>query len=144
MPNFPSVICGRFTVSEWQQSGANGGYYRFGETCSGDDKSVISGVAGSCGQAEGYARVLTSVAEADLFQKGEILVVPAANIGWIKLFPKAAAVVTDVGAPLSHAVIVARELGIPAVVSCQYASSVLKTGDKIRVDGTAGTVRYIQ
>lgn len=140
MPNFPSVICGRFTVSEWRQSGGNGGYYRFGEACSEVDKNVISGVAGSCGQAEGYARVLTSVVEADLFEKGEILVVPAANIGWVKVFPKAAAVVTDVGAPLSHAVIVARELGIPAVVSCQCASSILKTGDKIRVDGTAGKV----
>lgn len=140
MPNFPNVICGRFTVEEWQQSGGSGGYYRFGEVCTETDKTVITGAAGSCGQAEGYARVLTSIAEADALEKGEILVVPAANIGWVKIFPKAAAIVTDIGAPLSHAVIVARELGIPAVVSCQSASCVLKTGDKIRVDGTAGKV----
>lgn len=140
MPNFPSVICGRFTVEEWRQNGGSGGYYRFGEVCSETDKTVITGVAGSCGQAEGYARVLTSIAEADTLEKCEILVVPAANIGWVKIFPKAAAIVTDVGAPLSHAVIVARELGIPAVVSCQCASGILKTGDKIRVDGTAGKV----
>ncbi|MDE6745973.1 MAG: hypothetical protein K2J72_04950, partial [Oscillospiraceae bacterium] len=113
MPNFPSVICGRFTVEEWLQNGGSSGYYRFGEVCSDTDKTVITGVAGSCGQAEGYARVLTSIAEADALEKGEILVVPAANIGWVKTFPKAAAIVTDVGAPLSHAVIVARELGIP-------------------------------
>ncbi len=148
MPNFPSVICGRFTVEEWQQNGAGSGYYRFGEACSETDKTVITGVAGSCGQAEGYARVLSSIAEADTLEKGEILVVPAANIGWVKIFPKAAAIVTDVGAPLSHAVIVARELGIPAVVSCACASGTLKTGDKIRVDGTAGKVilleRFIQ
>ena len=86
---------------------------------------------------------MNSIDEADLFQKGEILVVKAANIGWIKLFPKSAALVTDIGAPLSHAVIVARELGIPAVVSCQCASGVLKTGDRVRVDGTSGTVTII-
>ena len=71
---------------------------------------------------------------------GEILVVPAANIGWIKVFPKVSAIVTDIGAPLSHVVIVARELGIPAVVSCQNASGVIKTGDMIKVDGTAGII----
>jgi pyruvate,water dikinase len=88
-------------------------------------------------------RVLSSIDEADTFEKGEILVVQAANIGWIKLFPRAAAVVTDIGAPLSHAVIVARELGIPAVVSCQCASGAFRTGDRVRVDGTLGIVTRI-
>ena len=87
---------------------------------------------------------MNSIDEAETFRKGEILVVKAANIGWIKLFPKAAALVTDIGAPLSHAVIVARELGIPAVVSCQCASGVLKTGDRVKVDGTTGTVTLIE
>ena len=110
-----------------------------------DEKAdVIRGVAGSCGQAEGVARVLTSINQSGELQKGEILVIPAANIGWVKVFPKAAAIVTDIGAPLSHAVIVARELGIPAVVSCQNASGVLKTGDRIRVDGASGTVTIIE
>ncbi|MBP0978431.1 MAG: hypothetical protein J6P89_09680 [Oscillospiraceae bacterium] len=54
--------------------------------------------------------------------------------------PEISALVTDVGAPLSHAVIVARELGIPAVVSCQSASAQIHTGDRIRVDGTLGKV----
>ena len=127
-------------VDEWKQSGGAGGYYRFGETSSEGKKNVISGVAGSCGQAEGKARVLTSIEEADTLVAGEILVVPAANIGWIKVFPKVSAIVTDIGAPLSHAVIVARELGIPAVVSCQNASGMIKTGDMIKVDGTAGKI----
>ena len=143
MPNFPSVICGRFTYDEWRQSGGAAGFYRFGESCSDKTDGVIKGVAGSCGQAEGIVRVLASIDEADSFQKGEVLVVKAANIGWIKLFPKAAALVTDIGAPLSHAVIVARELGIPAAVSCQCASGVLKTGDRVRVDGTSGTVTIL-
>ena len=145
MPNFPSLICGRFTYEEWQKSGAPTGFYRFGDVCS--DKTAdgtLKGVPGSCGQAEGRARVLSSIEEADQLQTGEILIVQAANIGWIKLFPKAAAVVTDIGAPLSHAVIVARELGIPAVVSCQCASGVFKTGDTVAVDGTLGTVTLIE
>ena len=58
--------------------------------------------------------------------------------------PAAAAVVTDVGAPLSHAAIVARELGIPAVVGCGDATARLKTGDRVRVDGGAGTVTVMR
>ena len=65
------------------------------------------------------------------------------NVGWTPLFPRAAAVVTDVGAPLSHAAIVARELGIPAVVGCGDATMRLKTGDRVRVDSTAGTVELL-
>ena len=65
------------------------------------------------------------------------------NIGWTPLFPRAAAVVTDVGAPLSHAAIVARELGIPAVVGCGDATMRLRTGDRLRVDGSRGTVEVL-
>ena len=144
MPHFPCIICGRFVPEEWKESGAVSGYYRFGMTNSNEGGDVIQGIAGSCGFAEGNARVLTSIDEADTLLPGEILVVPAANIGWIKLFPKVAAVVTDIGAPLSHAIIVARELGIPAVVSCQYASGAIKTGDRIKVDGTTGRVVILE
>ena len=140
MPNFPSMICGRFTLEEWQASGSPGGYYRFGETAVKGSDNVISGVAGSAGQTEGTARVLKNIDDAASIEQGDILVVPAANIGWVRVFPKISALVTDVGAPLSHAVIVARELGIPAVVSCQSASAQIRTGDKIRVDGTLGKV----
>ncbi len=66
------------------------------------------------------------------------------NIGWTIFFPRAAAVVTDVGAPLSHAAIVARELGIPAVVNCGMATARLRTGDLVRVDGVGGTVEVLQ
>ncbi|MBQ9383919.1 MAG: phosphoenolpyruvate synthase [Ruminiclostridium sp.] len=140
MPNFPSMICGRFTLDEWQAAGSPGGYYRSGVTEPQSDDGVITGVAGSAGQAEGRARVLKSIDDADTIEQGDILVVPAANIGWVRVFPKISALVTDVGAPLSHAVIVARELGIPAVVSCRSASFRIQTGDRIRVDGTLGKV----
>ena len=74
---------------------------------------------------------------------GEILVTTVTNIGWTPTFPRAAAVVTDVGAPLSHAAIVARELGIPAVVGCGNATMLLHSGDRVRVDGSNGTVEVL-
>ena len=76
-------------------------------------------------------------------QAGEILVTVTTNVGWTPLFPRLAAIVTDVGAPLSHAAIVARELGIPAVVGCGNATMRLKTGDRVRVDGGRGTVEIL-
>ena len=88
-------------------------------------------------------RIVDSPEDGNQLQTGEILVAITTNVGWTPLFPRAAAVITDVGAPLSHAAIVARELGIPAVVGCFNATSVLKTGDCVRVDGGAGTVTIL-
>jgi pyruvate,water dikinase len=73
-------------------------------------------------------------------EEGEILVTTATNIGWTVIFPRAAAIVTDIGAPLSHAAIVAREFGIPAVVGCGNATTVIHTGDMITVDGRSGKI----
>ncbi|EGW37299.1 PEP-utilizing enzyme, mobile domain protein [Desulfosporosinus sp. OT] len=74
-------------------------------------------------------------------QKGEILVTSQTDIAWTPLFPRAGAIVTDVGAPLSHAAIVARELGIPGVVGCGNATRRLKTGECVLVDGGQGTFK---
>jgi pyruvate,water dikinase len=71
------------------------------------------------------------------------LVTAQTNIGWTLFFPRAAAIITDVGAPLSHAAIVARELGIPAVVNCSDATGRLRTGDRVRVDGSRGVVEIL-
>jgi pyruvate,water dikinase len=87
-------------------------------------------------------RRIDSPEEADQLQPGEILVTNQTNVGWTVFFPLAAAVVTDVGAPLSHAAVVARELGIPAVVGCGDATAQLKTGDWVRVDGASGLVEH--
>jgi len=81
--------------------------------------------------------------EGDQLRKGEILVAVRTDIAWTLLFPRAAAVVTDIGAPLSHAAIVARELGIPAVVGCGDATTRLKSGDRVRVDGSRGEVEIL-
>ncbi|OCA96691.1 hypothetical protein BGS1_07625 [Clostridium beijerinckii] len=64
---------------------------------------------------EGVVRILTNPEEGENLKKGEILVASTTNVGWTPLFPKTSAIITDIGAPLSHAAIVARELGIPAV-----------------------------
>jgi len=140
LPTYPTLIRGPFEPFQW----ANDSKRRsdlFDATAKAPIASdTIRGFPGSVGIVEGKVRVLTSPDEGDALQAGEILVTTVTNIGWTPLFPKAAAVITDVGAPLSHAAIVARELGIPAVVGCGNAMMRLKTGDRVRVDGARGIV----
>lgn len=88
-------------------------------------------------------RRLDRFEDADELQAGEILVTRLTNIGWTPVFPRAGGIVTDLGAPLSHAAIVARELGVPAVVGCGDATVRLRTGDRVEVDGAAGRVRVL-
>jgi pyruvate,water dikinase len=73
-------------------------------------------------------------------QPGEILVAPATSAQWTPVFEIIKGLVTDGGGALSHAVIVAREYGIPAVTGCQTATSTIKTGDRVKVDGDLGIV----
>jgi pyruvate,water dikinase len=106
----------------------------------GIDEGTIYGAPGSAGVTEGLIRRLESPEDGHLLQDGEILLALQTDVAWTVLFPRAAAVITDVGAPLSHAAIVARELGIPAVAGCGNAMVRLKTGDRVRVDGGRGMV----
>ena len=145
MPPFPNVIVGRFEPEKWiRQENRRSDYYRFGEESLIDTDCTVKGYAGASGRVEGIARVLTDISESDSIETGDILVTTATNIGWVKVFPKLSAIVTDIGAPLSHAAIVARELGIPAVVGCGNATTVIRTGDRILVDGTLGFVSRIE
>jgi pyruvate,water dikinase len=107
------------------------------------DADALVGLAACSGLARGKARVLHDPAEAAELRVGEILVAPYADVGWSPLFLVAAAVVTDLGGPLSHASVVAREYGVPTVVNVKNASKILRSGDEVEVDGTAGTVRVI-
>ena len=107
------------------------------------DESVILGHAGAAGRVQGLVRRLDRYSDAAALQPGEVLVTQLTNIGWTPLFPRAGAIVTDLGAPLSHAAIVARELGIPAVVGCGDATARLRTGDRVEVDGAAGRVTVL-
>src|SRR5690606_6372311 len=116
---------------------------RAGATAPSRLNGHIQGLAASAGVVEGLVRRLESAEEGHLLREGEILVAMTTNVGWTPFFPRAAAVVTDVGAPLSHAAIVARELGIPAVVGTGDATSRLHNGDRVRVDGARGTVEVV-
>ena len=107
------------------------------------EDGVLRGLAASSGRVEGRARVVTSAQDATLLEAGEILVASCADVGWSPLFLVASAVVTDLGGPLSHASIVLREYGVPAVVNVKHGTQQIRTGDRIVVDGDAGTVRIV-
>jgi phosphohistidine swiveling domain-containing protein len=104
---------------------------------------LLSGVAGATGVARGPARVVRSLAEAGALRPGEILVAPTMAPSWTPLFATAAAVVTDTGGALSHAAVVAREYGLPAVVGAGAATALIENGQMIEVDGGAGVVRLL-
>ena len=76
-------------------------------------------------------------------QAGEILVCPITNPSWGPIFSKIGAVVTDIGGMMSHAAIVCREYGVPAVIGTGFGTKKITTGQKLRVDGSAGTVTIV-
>jgi pyruvate,water dikinase len=137
------VIRGRFDPVRWAADPARRSdvFDEHGQEAARSDQ--VRGFPGASGVAEGVARVVLSADDGEALLPGEVLVTAVTNVGWTPLFPRAAAVVTDVGAPLSHAAIVARELGIPAVVGCGNATMRLRTGDRVRVDGEHGTVEVL-
>lgn len=108
---------------------------------SDENPNQLKGLAASPGQLVGRARVITDLqAQVTELQKGEILVAKFTDASWTPLFLLASAVVTDIGSTLSHSSIVAREFGIPAVVNLKQATTIIKTGDLLVVDGSTGTV----
>jgi pyruvate,water dikinase len=150
LPPYPLIIRGRFDPFQWaadpdRDSGVFDSHGLLGKlTVRAPEENVLLGMPGSAGRAEGLVRRLDSPEEGARLQTGEILVAAQTNIGWTLFFPRAAALITDVGAPLSHAAIVARELGIPAVVNCGDATARLHTGDRVRVDGSTGRVEILE
>jgi phosphoenolpyruvate synthase/pyruvate phosphate dikinase len=101
---------------------------------------VLKGIAASPGHVSGTARVISGPGEFDQMRQGDILVARITTPAWTPLFALAAGIVTDVGGPLSHSSIVAREYHIPAVLGTGVATERLSSGEHITVDGTAGTV----
>jgi len=102
--------------------------------------NTIKGVATSPGQARGTARVLHGPEDFDQMRPGDVLVASITTPAWTPLFAMASAVVTDIGGPLSHGSIVAREYGIPAVLGTGVATRRITSGQTITVDGNAGLV----
>lgn len=144
LPPYPALIRGQFDPFRWATDPQRRSDFfdASGSLCV-PMSDTITGFPGAQGVVEGRARVLARADEGDQLQAGEVLVTTVTNVGWTPLFPRASAVVTDVGAPLSHAAIVARELGIPAVVGCGNATMCLHTGDRVRVDGGRGMVEIM-
>ena len=144
LPAPPNLISGTFDTETWAHNpNRRTDFFDAHNDHQFRDESAIRGCPGAAGTVEGSVRVLANHHEASLLEPGEILVASFTNVGWTPIFPKAAAVITDVGAPLSHAAIVARELGIPAVVGTGNATMLLKTGDRVRVNGSAGIVERL-
>lgn len=105
--------------------------------------NVLNGFAGSPGVAEGVARVVLQPSELDELQEGEILVAPVTSPSWTPVFARIVGAVSDIGGIMCHAAIVSREYGLPAVVGTGNATSAIKTGQRIRVDGNLGTVTIL-
>ena len=111
---------------------------------SGADSNEIKGFAASRGVVEGPARIVKSVEEISRLQQGDILVCQITNPTWAPIFQTIVAAVSDIGGSMSHAAIVAREYGLPAVVGTGNATSRIKDGQRIRVDGGRGIVTILQ
>jgi len=145
LPEYPTIIVGRFDPLTWTADpNRRTDIYEANHRIARRFTGQIKGLPGSAGQAEGRVRIVISPEEGWQLQPGEVLVAVTTNVGWTPIFPRTAVVVTDVGAPLSHAAIVAREMGIPAVVGCGNATMLLKTGDFVRVDGGRGIVEILK
>lgn len=106
-------------------------------------ENELRGVPGSPGLVEGPARVVMAASELDTVQEGDILVCPITAPSWGPVFGKIKATVCDIGGIMSHAAIVAREYGLPAVVGTGSATKRIRTGDRLRVDANAGIVTIL-
>ena len=111
---------------------------------SGVPGTELKGTPISRGMAEGRARVVKSIQDANQLQKGEIMVAAFTDIGWSPYYCKIEALITEVGSVLSHGAVVAREYTLPLVSNVKGATSIIKTGDKIMVNGTTGTVKILE
>ena len=132
----PFVLTGEIPpLDEWPRRSAAT------DVSSAGEGTVLSGLGGSNGKYTGTARVIDDLGQMARLEYGDVLVAPFTDAAWTPLFLVAGAVVVDLGAINSHAMVVAREMGIPCVVSVHQASRRIPDGATVTVDGTAGTVR---
>jgi pyruvate, water dikinase len=163
----PEVVTEPFTImlwgittdriNSWLQAGASngaseakprGGLFSGWRRGKGNGKAngagrQLTGMAASPGLVEGVARVIRSPDELGELEDGEILVTPVTAPSWAPVFSRISATVTDIGGMMSHAAIVCREYGLPAVTATGSGSAVIKTGQRLRVDGTKGEVTIL-
>jgi len=137
--NPPDVITEPFTIMLWGITTESIGRWLDGAA----NATRLSGMAASPGIAEGRARVVRTADDLGQIEQGEILVAPVTAPSWAPIFGKISAIVTDIGGMMSHAAIVCREYGLPAVTGTGRASSSIKTGQMLRVDGATGEVTIL-
>jgi pyruvate,water dikinase len=140
----PTEVSEPFTVMLWGITSEKVDEWLKGSDVAPGEVTELKGFASSSGVVEGPARVLKLMGDIVTLQTGEIMVVPSTNPSWAPVFTKVKAAVTDIGGLTSHAAIVSREYGLPAVTGTGIATSVIKTGDILRVDGTTGTVKILK
>jgi len=104
----------------------------------------LRGIACSPGIVSGLVRIVTAAEKAGDLQPGEILVAPSTNPGWTPLFAHVSGVITEVGGALSHGAIIAREYKLPMVTAIPNITEILKTGDRIRLDGYQGIIEILE
>jgi phosphohistidine swiveling domain-containing protein len=126
----PELICGSEAVS-------------IGATIYDSERSVFTGLGVSGGRVEGRARVVLDTDDLDAFEPGEILVAPHTDAGWTPYFALAAGVIVETGGLLTHTSTVARELGLPAIVNVRECTTMIRTGDQLRLDPGTGEVTVV-
>ncbi|MCB0503223.1 MAG: hypothetical protein KDD32_11100 [Bacteroidetes bacterium] len=135
----PEVITEPFTIMLWGITTDSVNNWLKGN----DDPSKLSGMAASPGDVEGIARIINSTDDLDQLQQDEILVTRVTAPSWAPVFGKIKATVTDIGGMMSHAAIVCREYGLPAVTGTGSGTTTIKTGQRIRVNGSTGEVTIL-
>ncbi|MEQ9499831.1 MAG: PEP-utilizing enzyme [Deltaproteobacteria bacterium] len=135
----PEVVTEPFTVMLWGITADSMKVWLGGD----DDDGSLNGFAASAGVIEGKARVVFEADDINAIEPGEILVAPVTAPSWGPAFNRIAAAVTDIGGMMSHAAILCREYGLPAVTGTGHATSKIQTGQMLRVDGATGTVTVL-
>jgi len=114
-----------------------------GARIASDDVNVLLGTGASAGVARGPARVAMGPADFGRIRPGDIIVCPSSNPSWVPLFTIAAGLITNTGGVLSHAAVVAREFALPAVVGTGDATTRIRDGRLVEIDGSTGSVRLL-
>jgi pyruvate,water dikinase len=136
----PEVITEPFTIMLWGITSESVSNWLGSDD---DNENELTGMAASPGMVEGIARIIHDPDEVNDLEQGEILVATITAPSWAPVFPRIQACVTDIGGMMSHAAIVCREYGVPAVTGTGFGTDKIKTGDRIRVDGSSGKVTIL-
>ena len=136
------------TITDWSMYGEPykqvlwdwPGIYERSKDAAKQPAGSVKGLGASAGVFEGVARVVESADQFDQVKKGEVLVCKMTSPSWVVLFTKIGGLVTDAGGALSHPAVVSREFGIPAVVGTRTATQMIKTGQRVRLNGASGLV----